>query len=323
MSYSTIDITEVTPAEYPLIAVLRDSIFGEFKHRFSASFAEQIEGRRDVLALIAHLEGNPVAYKVGYQDRPRRYYSWTGGVLRDYRGQGIAKRMQDWQHAWLRARGYQSVSFNTFNKFRPMLRLGLATGFLPVGVDLRAENEMSIQFVKDLAAPDPPPREKHPPATAVHIESVSPNFHGLVARLANASGTQASPTTEADVDREVARPGGVALVAFVGDQPVGFAIGHADADEPGVFVSRGGGVVPAERGRGIGVALLGRLAGAAAAGCVVLRSRARNDDAPTLCAHLKRGFDVVGMVFDARRGAASVLLEMSLASEKPDRPVIG
>src|SRR5688572_4853214 len=144
MSYSTIDITEVGPPEYPLIAVLRDTIFGEFKHRYAATFAEQIEGRRDVLALIAHLEGNPVAYKVGYQDKPRRYYSWTGGVLRDYRGQGLARRMQHWQHQWLRGRGYQSVSFNSFNKFRPMLQFGLSSGFLPTGYDLRPENECSI-----------------------------------------------------------------------------------------------------------------------------------------------------------------------------------
>ena len=45
----------------------------------------------DVLALIAHLEGNPVGYKIGYYDKPGLYYSWSGGVLKDYRGQGVAR----------------------------------------------------------------------------------------------------------------------------------------------------------------------------------------------------------------------------------------
>lgn len=156
MAYAQIDISEVGPAEYPLIAVLRDTIFGEFGHRYSARFEDQVQDRRDVLALIAHLEGNPVGYKIGYHDKPGLYYSWSGGVLKDYRGQGLARRMQDWQHAWLRARGYRMVHFNSFNKFRPMIQFGLDTGFLPTGVDLSPEGELSIRFRKDLTQPDPP-----------------------------------------------------------------------------------------------------------------------------------------------------------------------
>jgi GNAT superfamily N-acetyltransferase len=311
MSYTTIDITEVGPAEFPLIAVLRDTIFGEFKHRFAGSFAEQIEGQRDVLALIAHLEGNPVAYKVGHQDRPRRYHSWTGGVLRDYRGQGIAKRLQAWQHGWLRARGYESVSFNSFNKFRPMLQFGLSSGFVPTGVTLRQENELSIGFVKDLTKADPPPRERVAPA-AVHVESVSPNFHGLIARLATELGDVRS---EAEVDREMTGADPLALVAFVEDRPVGFVIGRGVGDEPGVYASRLGGVLPAWRDRGVGEALLAQLSKAAGGvGYRVLRCRAPHDDAPLIRACLNLGFDFNGMTFDGGRKAMTVVLERALGA---------
>jgi GNAT superfamily N-acetyltransferase len=156
MAYAQIDITEVGPAEHPLIRVLRDTIFGAYNHRFATSFDQEIEGRQDVLALIAHLEGNPVGYKVGYRYKPGRYYSWTGGVLPDYRRSGVARRMQQWQHAWCRSRGYKNVQFNSFNKFKPMLLFGLSTGFLPIGIDYRAEKEISIKFEKDLSLPDPP-----------------------------------------------------------------------------------------------------------------------------------------------------------------------
>jgi hypothetical protein len=92
---------------------------------------------------------------VGYRYKPGRYYSWTGGVLPDYRRGGVARRMQEWQHAWCRSRGYKFVQFNTFNKFRNMLLFGLATGFVPIGIDYRREKEISIKFEKDLSLPDP------------------------------------------------------------------------------------------------------------------------------------------------------------------------
>lgn len=154
MGYAAIEIREVGEAEFPLIQVLRETIFNESGHVIRATFAQQIAGRTDVLALMAHLEGNPVGYKVGYREGHKAYHSWTGGVLKDYRGQGIARRMQEWQHAWARSRGYERVGFNTFNKFRAMILFGLDTGFLPDGVEVRHEGELSIHFTKDLKEPD-------------------------------------------------------------------------------------------------------------------------------------------------------------------------
>jgi GNAT superfamily N-acetyltransferase len=174
MGYGQIDISEVGPAEYPLIQVLRDTIFSQYKHHFSATFAETVEGKEDVLALIAHLEGNPIGYKVGYKYGPRRYHSWTGGVLPDYRRSGIAKRMQDSQHGWCRSRGYKFVQFNTFNKFRPMLLFGLSTGFLPVGIDYRPEKEIAIKFEKDLALPRTPGLPELSPQESSRIARTSP-----------------------------------------------------------------------------------------------------------------------------------------------------
>ncbi len=50
-------VTEVGPAEYPLIEVLRETIFSEVGHRSLTSFAELLEGRKDVHTLLAHLAG--------------------------------------------------------------------------------------------------------------------------------------------------------------------------------------------------------------------------------------------------------------------------
>jgi GNAT superfamily N-acetyltransferase len=309
MSYAQIDISEVGPAEYPLINVLRDTIFGEFNHRYAATFDEVIEGKQDVLALIAHLEGNPVGYKIGYRERPRQYLSWTGGVLPDYRGQGIARRMQDWQHAWLRARGYTSVAFNSFNKFRAMVTFGLASGFVPDAVNIRPENELSIHFTKDLTAPEPPRREKLPPAE-VHVESVGPDYHGLIAQMIS---ELLEPTTEAELDREMDAPDALALVAFVDGKPVGFKAGRGRDKRRRLFESRTGGVLPGYRDRGVATALAEhQIRVVERLGYRAIQTNAKNHNTPQILMQFKLGFNLCGLTFNERRQAALVVMERQL-----------
>jgi len=147
-----IQISEVGPAEYPLMEVLRETIFGECGHHHLSSLADDLEGRTDIHAVMAHLEGNPVGFKIGYRDRPGVYYSKAGGVLKEYRRLGLANRMQEWQHSFARARGYRTVYFNSFNRFKVMIRFGLRSGFLPFGVQ-RREDLLAVQFALDLNAP--------------------------------------------------------------------------------------------------------------------------------------------------------------------------
>jgi GNAT superfamily N-acetyltransferase len=150
-----IGITEVGPAEYPLLEVLRESIFGEYGHRSLTTFAEILDGRKDVLTLIAHLEGNPIGFKVGCADRPGVYHSRSSGVLKDYRRQGLGTRMQQWQHQFAKSRGYKQIFFNTFNHFPDMMRFGLAGGFRPVAAEWRELDAMSFKFIKELDGPPP------------------------------------------------------------------------------------------------------------------------------------------------------------------------
>jgi GNAT superfamily N-acetyltransferase len=309
MSYTTIDISEVGPAEYPLIAVLRDTIFAEHKHVYRTSFEDMVRDRQDLICLIAHLEGNPVGYKVGYRDRPKGYYSYSGGVLKDYRGEGIARRMQAMQHGMIKARGYTSVYYNSFNKFRNMLLLGLDTGFVPVGIETRPEGEISIKLTKDLTQPDPLPQAKRP-AADVHVESVGPNFHGLIADLATRT---FEPTTESDIDKEMGSQDALALVAYIDGQPVGFKIGNSRDPRRRAYLSRLGGVLPEARGRGVALALLKhQLQFAASNGYAAARWHIRHDNAPLISMALKIGFDVNGMTFHARRKIALVVLERAI-----------
>ena len=149
MSYE-LGIAEVGPAEYPLLEVLRETIFGEVGHRSLTPFAEILEGRRDVLTLIAYLEGNPIGFKVGCGDPHGDYHSRSGGVLKDYRRLGLGRRMRDWQHQFAASRGYKRIFFNTFNHFPEMLLFAFSSGFHPIAAEWRELGAMSFKFVKNL-----------------------------------------------------------------------------------------------------------------------------------------------------------------------------
>ena len=146
-------ITEVGPAEYPLIEVLRRTVFDEFGHQSLSTIAEDLHEQQDILCLIAHLEGNPIGFKVGHRERAGVYYSKSGGVLKEYRRLGLATRMHQWQVTFAKSRGYHRVWFNTFNHFDNMVRFGLRHGFLPVSIERRELGRFSWKFALDLNCP--------------------------------------------------------------------------------------------------------------------------------------------------------------------------
>ncbi len=82
------------------------------------------------LALICYHQHTAVGFKVGYQRGPvGSFYSWMGGVLPDYRKQGIARNLADTQEKWAKAQGFTRVWFKTHNRNRAMLLFALSNGF--------------------------------------------------------------------------------------------------------------------------------------------------------------------------------------------------
>ena len=71
------------------------------------------------MLLVASHGGRSVGFKVGYADpdRLKHFHSWLGGVLPAYRRQGIAWKMLQQQEEWAQSQGFQTIGFNTFDRY--------------------------------------------------------------------------------------------------------------------------------------------------------------------------------------------------------------
>lgn len=126
---------------------LHDHIFTGQK---SDSVVRELRRRAQVLILVAVSEGRVVGYKVGYEDRTPRFYSWLGGVYPEFRAQGIASALMIRQHAWCQQHGYAVVRTHTKNKWRSMLILNLRHGFDVVGTYTDEKGDPKIILEKQL-----------------------------------------------------------------------------------------------------------------------------------------------------------------------------
>ena len=102
----------------------------EFPGKASLDFYAERLKHRLYLALVAENDGQLFGFKVGYQsDNPDSFYSWMGGVRPEFRKQGIADSLAEYQENWAREKGFKSIHFKTRNRFPAMITFGLSRGF--------------------------------------------------------------------------------------------------------------------------------------------------------------------------------------------------
>lgn len=139
----------VKATELEIIEKIENEIFKNFGHRLEVR--KRAEGQKNLLAYIAYEHQVPIAFKLGYEHSPEVFYSWLGGVLPDYRGQGIAGELLRLQHQKIKELGYKSVRTYSRNQFKDMMILNLKNGFRIVGTQFRdKESDIAIIFEKTL-----------------------------------------------------------------------------------------------------------------------------------------------------------------------------
>lgn len=141
-----VEIAAVDFSEIQTIQWLNKTIFKE--DRVINSF-----DREDLLMLLARHEGEAVGFKIGYRESRHTFYSAKGGVLPDYRRQGIAYALLKTMVERARTQGYRRLAYDTFpNMHAGMTILGLTYGFRVTKADYNSVyKDYRLRLEKNIA----------------------------------------------------------------------------------------------------------------------------------------------------------------------------
>ena len=106
------------------ILELHKVIFGTSDDLINKMFSKP-----QLLVITAMDDNKVIGYKIGYAIDSNKFYSWLGGVDTEYRKHGIASKLMEKQHQYLKDNGYDVVQTKTMNKWRSMLVLNIKNGF--------------------------------------------------------------------------------------------------------------------------------------------------------------------------------------------------
>jgi predicted GNAT superfamily acetyltransferase len=142
-------IIEGVPSKESLedILVVYKSIFEDYKLDF---FKDRIHQKEDLLIVLCYYQNQLVAFKIGYRYNNRTFYSWVGGVLPQYRRNGIAKKLAELQEQEVKVQGYQAIRTKSMNRFKSMMILNLKNGFDIKSVYTNEVGQTKIVFEKTL-----------------------------------------------------------------------------------------------------------------------------------------------------------------------------
>ncbi len=133
--------------ELDIVNSLECMIFGN--SRATDSRLEKIR-QQDALLLVAYDGDTQVGFKLGYVVKGTdSFFSWLGGVHKNYRRQGIAQALLDFQEDHVKSMGISTIYFTSYDRFPEMIQLGLKNKYTQVKSELDG-NEIKYWFEKQL-----------------------------------------------------------------------------------------------------------------------------------------------------------------------------
>ncbi|RYG72028.1 N-acetyltransferase [Lentibacillus lipolyticus] len=127
------------------ILKLHEDIFKD-----SSTLISEAENKPKIVFTVALDDEEIIGYKIGYELKLDKFYSWLGGVNENHRNKGIASKLMNLQHQYLKERGYKIVQTKTKNKWRNMLVLNIKNGFDVIGTYTDSKGEPKIILEKSL-----------------------------------------------------------------------------------------------------------------------------------------------------------------------------
>jgi ribosomal protein S18 acetylase RimI-like enzyme len=101
------------------------------------------------LTLIANMNKIPVGFKIGY-DRYKdgSFYSWMGGVIPNFRKNGVARQLANCQESWAIDNSYSYIQMKTRKKHKSMIKFLLKRGFL-IKDKIPVENILETRIIME------------------------------------------------------------------------------------------------------------------------------------------------------------------------------
>lgn len=127
------------------ILEVHESIFND-----SDTLINKAKGKQKIIFTVALEDEELMGYKIGYELDSDGFYSWLGGVDENHRNKGIASKLMNRQHHYLKEKGYKAVQTKTKNKWRDMLVLNIKNGFNVIGTCTDRRGELKIILEKGL-----------------------------------------------------------------------------------------------------------------------------------------------------------------------------
>lgn len=129
------------------LLTLYKTIFIDARSEF---FKERLFNKQQVLAIIAFKNKGAIGFKIGYKYNRTTFYSWVGGVTKNYRNQGVARQLAQHQEHWAKNKGYSKLRTKSMNRFKSMMILNLKNGFDIKSVYTNDSGQTKIIFEKDI-----------------------------------------------------------------------------------------------------------------------------------------------------------------------------
>ena len=132
--------------------VLLSKAINEFDNPYDSSVYEKRLKSRDFLILVAECQNQLLGFKVGYNKfQDGSFYTWMGGVVKEFRRTGVAKALANYQEAYAIKNGYNSIVLKTRNRHKSMLLFAINSGFEIIEVlTMESVEEQRIILKKQL-----------------------------------------------------------------------------------------------------------------------------------------------------------------------------
>ncbi|MFY8283723.1 GNAT family N-acetyltransferase [Pseudoalteromonas sp. SSMSWG5] len=117
--------------------LLVDSQIPEFDGRNTLGKLQARIADVEYLILVAFIDNEPVAYKLGYALDSNTFYSWLGAVAPKCRGKRIAQALLNAQETWVQEHNYRAIKVKSMNRFPAMLSMLIKNSYAIVGYEDR------------------------------------------------------------------------------------------------------------------------------------------------------------------------------------------